>query len=1149
MKKILQLVLLLNINLLFSQGNGNVQNEIGVTNTQIFYLDHKFLNDLEPGDEFFKPYLSYKKENGTYTNDSSLMDSFILYDSYFVNNFYHREGDYVKPYNGEYETLHLQNYRENLFKKAKVPIFINEPNSLENKVALLGNNKSSTLIYEFNVNNSNSTFNLNFRIKAPDYIGVNNDTLWGENYVGIQFMNEFNDLLEPDPDSAYGMSFDNIDNFLDITSNNWYSRNLNEISIPNGTHKIKIFIINYHSGIDFFGCQLVDGGECIQFQNAPSVLYVDDVKISLDNSGQNILPTPESDFTVNPILSNWQFVKKYNKNLRFLFNDRAPLLDHINEANNQLNSKRIKIIPILPSIRYDFLLNNEAEIKQRISDYIDNVVNDFNTWKALNSESEPKIELYGMYFVDESIEGFKETNLMPILTYIKNKLAEDNMKLLGSPYFSRNDTLCNFKTSFGNNTISLFDVVYQQPNSFFKDFNDTENVGRDQELLRMANELASFKRININIENRVLEENEIYGRVNDYFSYGDKYGYINYSKMYYDDSGAHYLNANSDIPDERIDYDNLYKFIKKSNKGVVINNKFEMNNKYSNSLLYNWSGDYQIKKHSISKNYSRILEVEVNNNLNVYSDFIPIKNGENCKVSLKAREITNDLQSNSALIGVKFYDNNNNEITSLVTGSNSETNLKYSSYLGHYYIYLNTNTIFKDFNFYFKPPSNSVKFKFYLKKWETSNLIFKNLKLIESNNINELRTIYKNSNSNILYVDTSEENGNHSLLLDYNKYAHTSEQISIKSNKTYQLKLVTREELPLNSSSRQNKALIAIKTFKANGTEFNAQISGWDYSSSLGMRYKYIDNINQTWTDYSTLVNFPDDVASVTIHFQNWYYQNNILIDNIILKTFDLETVTSHSENLLNNDNWNEKTPLTVSHNAPVLYEDFIDVENYSKLSFSALMRDSETNGTNNDLLAIEFYDENYDILAYDDIAGLTNFSWSSTYKYWWDNYFSIITSGCSNNIDWAENKWNLYNREIDFPPQVKHIKLSFHKLTQNDEEFLILNPKLLVLQERGHSNLKTNKQINNKSNTSTIQEDIYVYPNPAKDALNIVILNTEKKKNYTIDLISLDGKILKTVYTNDQNIIIDVSMFASGFYLIKATTENKSLIKKFLIE
>jgi len=71
----------------------------------------------------------------------------------------------------------------------------------------------------------------------------------------------------------------------------------------------------------------------------------------------------------------------------------------------------------------------------------------------------------------------------------------------------------------------------------------------------------------------------------------------------------------------------------------------------------------------------------------------------------------------------------------------------------------------------------------------------------------------------------------------------------------------------------------------------------------------------------------------------------------------------------------------------------------------------------------------------------------------------------------------------------------------------------------------------------------ISIYPNPSKDFVNI-----RSNKNYSITISDLKGKI---VYRNDHPISnrnINISKFSSGMYIVKFTSDDKIITKKFTV-
>jgi hypothetical protein len=77
--------------------------------------------------------------------------------------------------------------------------------------------------------------------------------------------------------------------------------------------------------------------------------------------------------------------------------------------------------------------------------------------------------------------------------------------------------------------------------------------------------------------------------------------------------------------------------------------------------------------------------------------------------------------------------------------------------------------------------------------------------------------------------------------------------------------------------------------------------------------------------------------------------------------------------------------------------------------------------------------------------------------------------------------------------------------------------------------------------------EDFFVHPNPASEFLYINIPNSAFK-NIKIDLITIEGSIMhsKEYKLSDDNILINISNFPNGFYLVKI--QNKDYLKYFKV-
>ncbi|MGD0711061.1 MAG: T9SS type A sorting domain-containing protein [Bacteroidales bacterium] len=70
------------------------------------------------------------------------------------------------------------------------------------------------------------------------------------------------------------------------------------------------------------------------------------------------------------------------------------------------------------------------------------------------------------------------------------------------------------------------------------------------------------------------------------------------------------------------------------------------------------------------------------------------------------------------------------------------------------------------------------------------------------------------------------------------------------------------------------------------------------------------------------------------------------------------------------------------------------------------------------------------------------------------------------------------------------------------------------------------------------------IYPNPAKTKITI-----ETSQQALIEILNIQGQIIKTMPTNVNKTIIDVSSFTNGMYFVKVKTENDMTVKKFVKE
>jgi hypothetical protein len=73
---------------------------------------------------------------------------------------------------------------------------------------------------------------------------------------------------------------------------------------------------------------------------------------------------------------------------------------------------------------------------------------------------------------------------------------------------------------------------------------------------------------------------------------------------------------------------------------------------------------------------------------------------------------------------------------------------------------------------------------------------------------------------------------------------------------------------------------------------------------------------------------------------------------------------------------------------------------------------------------------------------------------------------------------------------------------------------------------------------------DIVLYPNPVNGAFCITLLQSSE-----IEILNIEGQIIKSLNANENHTTIDISDFAKGMYFVKVKNENGVGVKKFIKE
>ena len=93
---------------------------------------------------------------------------------------------------------------------------------------------------------------------------------------------------------------------------------------------------------------------------------------------------------------------------------------------------------------------------------------------------------------------------------------------------------------------------------------------------------------------------------------------------------------------------------------------------------------------------------------------------------------------------------------------------------------------------------------------------------------------------------------------------------------------------------------------------------------------------------------------------------------------------------------------------------------------------------------------------------------------------------------------------------------------------------------------------VQNSTNINEVNKilDVNIYPNPAKNTINIVSKSIDNK-SITVTITSLDNKLVynKKEIINGSKLSIDVANLMSGAYIIKLTSGEEYFYEKIIIQ
>ena len=172
------------------------------------------------------------------------------------------------------------------------------------------------------------------------------------------------------------------------------------------------------------------------------------------------------------------------------------------------------------------------------------------------------------------------------------------------------------------------------------------------------------------------------------------------------------------------------------------------------------------------------------------------------------------------------------------------------------------------------------------------------------------------------------------------------------------------------------------------------------------------------------------------------------------------------------------------------------------------------------------------------------NVSLGNTFNLIWDNYngfpvntyyiYRYLKSGGWVVIDSLPSNLTSYT---DAPDTL--IGLKYYIAIKKPDGSCVTKSVKYGPYSQSFSNLKDYSAIYKPNNINTIYktQDVKMYPNPTNDFLNIVTIRKDIEKTLVYDI--LGNKIIDTRYSS----LLDMSLLAKGFYIIKLTGINDKII------
>lgn len=117
-----------------------------------------------------------------------------------------------------------------------------------------------------------------------------------------------------------------------------------------------------------------------------------------------------------------------------------------------------------------------------------------------------------------------------------------------------------------------------------------------------------------------------------------------------------------------------------------------------------------------------------------------------------------------------------------------------------------------------------------------------------------------------------------------------------------------------------------------------------------------------------------------------------------------------------------------------------------------------------------------------------------------------------------------------------------------NNETYKICSPDIVTsIQMDPNLWLIQKNNIISDIDKNNISSSLEVFPNPAKDRINLNFKHGIKLYNTTISIFDIHGQLLTQQAIKQEKTEIDISKFANGIYILKLTNDNKTEFEKIV--